>query len=355
MIPILYSSQRSYFNNNGIGALIDATLCECTEKLNERYELRLEIPITGSHAKEIRENYIIKARANYEDPLQLFRVYSVEKNYDNTISVSAAHISYDTAGIPVLPFTSDNLDDAVDNMNNNRKTLTESGFVLNADFKKDGELKVESPASFRSILCGGDNTIVGVYGGEYHYNNFVINLLEKRGHDNGISFRYGKNISNFEQESNSEELYTAVLGYWKKSGNNNDEIIYGNIIKCNGNFPFEKIYILDTSNEIKNDNNAVATEEQIDECVEKYIADKSVGLPKKTMKIDYADDNDIIKVCLGDRVGVIFPDYDIYTIARCNTVVFDTLKEKNKSIEVGVESKDVSDSIVDLLVSRRKA
>lgn len=351
MIPILYPVQQTDFSNNGIGLLVDSKSCDCTEKLNGLYELELKIPRNGRYANEIQINCAIKAKPNYEDPLQIFRVYSVEKDYDDTISVKAEHITYDTSGIPVLPFTSENLDDAVDNMNNNRMLLGESMFVLNADFTAEGTLKVDSPTSFRSLLGGSDTSIISVYGGEYHYNNYVINLVKKRGSDKGVCFRYGKNISDFEQEVNSQELYTAVLGFWKKSnGNNqNDTIIYGNIIQCEGVFPYDKIYILDTTSLIQTENNANATVDQIDEQVEKYIADNAVGLPKTNMKIDYADDNNIIQVCLGDRVGVIYPEYSIYAVARCNKVVFDCLKEKNKSIEIGVDAKDISDSIAELL------
>ena len=346
MIPVLYSKDQTIFVTNGLGVLSDAKSCLCTEVLNGSYELELKMPYSGLHAKEIQNDCLLKVKPNYEDPAQLFRIYSVEKNYDGNLEVKAAHISYDTAGIPVLPFTSSNLGEAVDYMNTNRKELTSSYFVLNSQLSVDGTLEVKSPMSFRSLLGGSDTSIQKVYGGEYHYDNYTINLVEKRGSDKGICFRYGKNILDFEQETNSEEFYTAVWGYWKKSGSNGeaDTIIYGNIMQCNDSLPYDKIYILDTSSSIKNENDANATVEQIDECVEKYISENGVGFAKSKMKIDYLDDRSI-KICLGDRLGVIYPEYDIYAIARCNKIVFNCLEEKNESIEIGVETKDISDTI----------
>ena len=349
MNPILYPINQSVYTGNGVGILSDVTYCKATEVLNEAYELEFEISKDAPHASDILVNCAVKVRSNYKDPPQLFRIYSIEKNYDGFINVKAAHISYDTSGIPILPFTSDSLSDAVEQMNTNRKLLSESKFVLNVNFSSEGTLKVDSPSSFRSLLGGSENTILGVYGGEYHYNNYVIELLKNRGVNRGICFRYGKNITDFEQESNSEELYTAVLGYWKKSGNgDSDTIIYGNIVECEGKFPYDKIYILDTSSEIKNEGDAAPSVEQIDEYVTKYIADNAVGLPKNKMKIDYDEDDTITRICLGDTVGILYPEYNINATAQCNKVVFDCLLERNESIEIGVVDLDLSDSIAKL-------
>lgn len=350
MIPVLYSKTTSSFYGNGLGLLADAESCECTEKLNGSYELVLKIRSTAVHADEIDVDCIIKVKPNYEDNFQAFRVYSVEKDYDGEITVKAAHISYDICGIPIRPFKVENLDDAVDNLNTNRMLLSESAFLINSDFSAEGTMEVKSPASFRSLLGGSTTSIVEIYGGEYHYDNYTINLVKRRGKDKGVCFRYGKNISDFEQTIDSQNLYTAVLGYWKKSGSNNqnDTIIYGNIIQCEGVFPYDKIYILDTSNDIKNDNNADATVDQIDECVTKYIAKNAPGIKGNKIKIDYTKDDDIIRVCVGDIVRIIYPEYKMDLTARCNTVVFDCLEEKNVSIEIGTEEKDMADIIADM-------
>lgn len=349
MIPILYPIDQKIFAGNGIGMLSDAISCECTEKLNDKYEVEMVLPRNGLHTSEISTDCVIKVKPNYEDPPQLFRIYSVEKDYSDVVSVKAAHISYDTAGIPIYPFVATNLDDAVDNLNENRCVLSESPFLLNCEFSAKGKLDVAVPTSFRSLLGGSDNSIASVYGGEYHYDNYIINLVEERGIDRGICFVYGKNISDFEQEMNTENLYTAVWGYWRKSINNTDNVVYGNIIECDGDFPYDKIYILDTSNMIKTTGDTLASADQINSQVEEYIKKNSVGIPKTKMKIDYTDDSNIINVCLGDRVGVMYPEYNIYAIARCNTVVFDCLDEKNKSIEIGVNADDISDTISNLI------
>ena len=347
-MPILYPVNQTVFIGNGIGILSDVTKCRCTETLEDFYEVEFQIPKDGLHAMDISINQTIKAKPNHKDDPQLFRIYSVEKNYDGYIVGKAAHISYDTSGIPIKPFTSRSLSEAVEHMNNDRILQNTSKFVLNSDFSLEGVLEVKKPTSFRSLLGGSDTSIKGIYGGDYHYDNYVINHVEKRGTNKGVCFRYSKNIIGFEQETNSEDLYTAVIGFWKKSSNDNQDPIYGNIINCEGTFPYDKIYILDTSSDIEVPNNGTATVDQIDECVTKYIKSNMVGVPKNKMKIDYVEDDNIVKVCLGDEVGVIFPDYGIKALARCNKVVFDCLLEKNESIEIGVVDTDLSDSIAQI-------
>ncbi len=339
MIPILYSNTVTSFFGNGIGLLSDIESCQCTEKLNDSYELEIKMQSSSRHANVVEPGQIVLAKANYEDSPQAFRIYSVNKNSDNQITVSAAHISYDTSGVPVLPFTSENLDSAIDNMNNNRMLLSDSPFVLNSEVSAEGKMEVKSPTSFRSLLGGSDSTITKIYSVECHYNNYTIDLVKRRGKNRGICFRYGKNIASFDQTIDSQKTYSAVLGFWKKSGgdNQNDTIIYGNIIQCEGVFPYDNIYILDTTNSIKNDDNSDATVEQVDECVTKYIEDNAPGLLDNKIKIDYTKDDDIIQVCVGDVVGILYSPYNVDIVARCNTVVFDSLEEK-----------DIADIIVEM-------
>lgn len=347
MRPILYPIGQTIFKGNGVGILSDVISCTCTEVLNGSYELELKLPKDGDHVDDISVNCVIKAKPNYEDDPQPFRIYSVEQNIDGIVTVKAAHLSYDTAGIPILPFTAENLDQAVENLNTNRMLAHENRFVLNAGFSAEGVLQVATPSSFRSLLGGSENTIANVYGGEYYYDDYVINLVKRRGIDKGICFRYGKNITDFDQEENSEELYSAVLGFWKKSGSGEtpDTIVYSDIIEVETVLPYDKILILDTSDKIKNEDGSDPSEEQINSYVEQYIANSAIGIPNYSMSISYGEDENIIKVCLGDTVIVLFPDYGINRRARINKVTFDCLLERNESIEIGVVSTGISDSV----------
>ena len=76
MIPIFYSSVTEGVvpSSYGIGALTDTISASVTEERNGSYELTLTYPANGIHAEEIQPNCIIKAKPNFTDNPQLFRI-----------------------------------------------------------------------------------------------------------------------------------------------------------------------------------------------------------------------------------------------------------------------------------------
>ena len=60
MIPCLYASMESKFDNNGIGKLADAQSCIVTEKRNGSFELEMVYPADGIHADQLEEGSIIR-------------------------------------------------------------------------------------------------------------------------------------------------------------------------------------------------------------------------------------------------------------------------------------------------------
>ena len=351
MKPVLYSKDERTFDTNGFGVLSDCIECKATEVLNGEYEIEMTNPRTGNNASYISVDKLVLIKANNSDGPQPFRIYNVEDNIDGTIQVKAAHWSYDTAGIPVEPMNVESLNDALSAMNTNRILSEESEFMIIADFEAEGDMKTTEPQSFKSLLGDGENTLIGSYGGELHYDGFIIELLEQRGSDKGICFRYRKNITSFEMESTSEEVYTGVFGYWKKSGTNGaaDILVNGNIISTGNSAAYEKILILDTSDKIKNANNAAATTEQIDDYVQSYIEANNPGTPRYNMKIEYTEDDNIIKINLGDTVAALIPEFGIKAYGRCTKVVYDCLLERNESIEVGTVDTGLAGDLANII------
>lgn len=354
MNPVLYSKGQRVFNTNGLGVLSDCVTCKATEVLNKEYEIEMTLSKNGNNASKIDVDQIVLVKANYTDGPQPFRIYSTELDIDGNLKVNAAHWSYDMAGIPVDAFTAESLTDAVTNMNANQLTTQQTQFLLSTDFESEGEMKVTEPKSFKSLLGDGEGTLIGTYGGEYHYHGFDIELLERRGTDKGICFRYRKNITDFEMETSSEESYTAVMGFWKKSGSNDepDTIIKGTIISLYDSgvtVPYDKILIVDTSDKIKNENDADATTEQVDEYIQEYIEANDLKLPTYNMKVEYTEDDNIIKINLGDTVAVLLPEYGVKAYGRCSKVVFDCLLERNESIEIGSVSAGIPEDLANII------
>ena len=100
MIPILYKkvTEGTVPTDYGIGVLTDCLSCEVTEERNGSFELRLTYSAQGIHAEDIQPDRIIKAKPNFNDDPQLFRIYKVGKNMNGQFDVYAQHISYDLSG-----------------------------------------------------------------------------------------------------------------------------------------------------------------------------------------------------------------------------------------------------------------
>jgi phage minor structural protein len=53
------------------------------------------------------------------------------------------------------------------------------------------------------------------WGGEFEWDNRQCNLLAQRGADNGVQFRYAKNLNSIERTADSKNLVTRLYGYGK--------------------------------------------------------------------------------------------------------------------------------------------
>ena len=107
MFPILYEqiTVGSVPAHNGLGVLSDAISCEIEQSRNAEYQLTLTYPIKGIHAADIAQRRIIKAKPNYTDEPQLFRIDRIGKTMNGVFTCYAKHISYDLSGYDILSGT----------------------------------------------------------------------------------------------------------------------------------------------------------------------------------------------------------------------------------------------------------
>ena len=117
MIPILYPSTETAYENNGLGRLADAISCTVEEERNGIYELTMEYPVGGRHFGQLLLSNIIYCRASQDTKMQAFRIYDVSDAIDGITTIKAQHISYQLTAIPVAPFTADDPADTVSALN----------------------------------------------------------------------------------------------------------------------------------------------------------------------------------------------------------------------------------------------
>ena len=195
MIPILFDGTEQDFLNNGLGRLADAISCKVTEERNGQFELELTYPITGVHYDDIAENAIIYAKTEEGGNNQPFIIYKVSRPLNGIVTVNAEHISYVLNGFTVTPFTAVSCADAVSKIAENIQP-SDSPFTFQTDVQTLGAFHLDAPRNVRGLLGGEQGSLLDVYGGkDYKFDNFIVYLLENRGVDNGVSIRYGKNLT----------------------------------------------------------------------------------------------------------------------------------------------------------------
>lgn len=364
---ILYDHDEEAFTSNGLGALPDAASCTVTEERNGGYEVEMEYPLTGSHFRDIQKRRILYVKPNpYDDP-QPFRIYSITKPINGIVIVHAAHLSYDTSGsiVKLFPADAGSASAAMSYLKNFSVPSTSFTFFTNVG--KSGTMSVPKPSSIRSLLGGSDGSILDTFGGEYLFDKWNISLLESRGADRGVTIRYGKNMTDLEQEENDTDFYTGVYPFWYSESEDGGLVTLSandGIVNAPGNYDFVKIMPLDLSSEdfgkeITDSEGYTTTIEKPTEAellaaAQKYIANNKIGIPKVSLDVsfvmlaqaeEYKDFARLETVKLCDTVTVEFEKLGVKTTAKCIKTVYNVLTDKYDSIELGEPKSSLAETV----------
>ncbi|PWM13382.1 MAG: hypothetical protein DBX97_25095 [Collinsella tanakaei] len=346
---LLYRQEETDFLNNGLGALSDAVSCEVTEERNGAFELEMEYPITGIHYTEIKSRRIIVAKPDpYRNP-QPFRIYRITKPISGRVKVYAQHISYDLSGVTVAPFTAGSAAGAFTEMEAN--ATDNNIFSFETDVHASGTMTVSTPSSARALLGGQQGSVLDVYGGEYEWDKLTVKLKSRRGQNSGVTIRYGKNLTNLEQDENISSVATGVYPYWL-GGEGELVTLPEKTVNAPGTYDFEHIVPLDLSGEFENQ----PTADMLRERAEQYVNANNIGVPSVSIKVafqpleqteEYKDIALLEKVNLCDTVTVEYPALGVSATAKCVRTVYDVLKRKYISVELGDAKTNIADTIVE--------
>ena len=214
MIPILYNGDEKRFLNNGRGRLSDATRCVVTEERNGIYELELDMPIDGVHFDELISGRLIVATHDDKHDLQPFEIYKRSvPDLNGIVTFYAHHISYKLNGVTVGPFTADSVTTALQKIK--RNSINNNPFTFWTDKSTVADFESLVPRNARAMLAGEENSILDVFGsGEYEFDRFTVKLHAARGTDSDCEIRYGKNLTDLNQDTDSSGTFNAVVPYW---------------------------------------------------------------------------------------------------------------------------------------------
>lgn len=357
----LFDSNATVFDTNGLGGLPDAQSCLVVEERNGGFEVEMRYPVDGLHYEDLEpedmtRGRIIVVKPNPYDEPQPFRIYKITKPINGIVTVYAAHISYDLSGYPIKPFTATGAGGAMQQLMNPQNLIIPHGFTFGTDVETAAEMVVKVPSSIRSLLGGSENSILDLYGGEYEFNNYQVMLRGDRGYDRGVSIRYGKNLTDVEQEKNCGEVYTGVYPFWYSESDEDGGLVTANqnggIVNAPGTYDFVKIMPLDLSQNWTEQ----PTSADLIAAANEYISDNDVGRPKVSITVsfvplsqtdEYKDYACLETIKLCDTVSVQFPKLGVSAKAKCVKTTYNALTNKYDSIELGNAKSDLSMTIAD--------
>lgn len=352
MKPILYESSEKQFTTNGIGTLADAISCTVFEERNGSYELEMKYPLGGINYDEIRNNRIILAMPSDGQKAQPFRVFKITRPIGGVVKIYAVHLSYDLSGIPVAPFTANDCSSALNGLKSN--SMIAHQFEVWTDISGSGKYKQNSPASFRSRLAGTDGSILDSFGkgAELEFDRLTVKVHQNRGRDNGVTIRYGKNLTDLKQQESIENVRTGVIAYWYKEENNTQDVIVGEIqyLENHADYPKENIHILDCSADFEKK----PDKQQLNTRAKQYIKANNIGVPKISIDVsfiqlwqteEYKNIVSLERVSLCDTVHVVFEKLGVNAVAKVIKTEFDVLNERYIKITLGEARSSFGEAI----------
>lgn len=349
MIPILFPDTAEQFSSQGLGALSDAISCTVHEVLNGEYELEMEYPMDGIHYSEMTARCIIYAIPSpYRSP-QPFRIYRQSRPLDGIVTFYARHISYDLSGVPVTPFSSSGVVDALASIE--QSWVVPCSFHFWTDKTTSANFSISVPSATRSILGGTEGSILDVYGGEYEWDGFIVRLWNHRGQDNGVTVSYGKNLTNISQDYNDSGVLTGIMPYWLGQ---DGTLVQSNpaIIEAPGTYDFENIQPVDFSQDFEEQ----PTVEQLTERGQQYVNANDVGKPTVSTTVSFVQleqmeqykDLALLEKCdIGDSVTVRFSRLGVDSKARIVEIETDVLMERYNSVTLGNVQASISSIVSD--------
>lgn len=267
---------------------------------------------------------------------QPFQIYSVESPLQGTMTVHAWHLSYALNNIIVRPFTATSCAQAIAKLSSESMNSNPFSFWTDKQVSADFELQV--PSSVRSVLGGSSGSLLDVYGkGEYEFDLFAVKLHLNRGSDRGVSIRYGKNLVSLEQELDASNVYVSAVPYWIDTEGNS--VFYNGVVTRTGSEPGKAIP-MDLSEDFEDQPTTAQLQAK---CQSKLDASDNYQL-KENLKIDfvqlwdteeYKDIANLERISLCDTIHVIYTRRNIVASAKCIKVVYDALRERYVSMEIG--------------------
>ena len=338
-----------------IGDLTDCIECLVEEERNGLFEVSLVYPLSSNLCSYLVDENIIECNANDTLLNQKFRIYMTRKVMDNMVDVYARHISFDLMYdyIDNVSFTNQSCEYALNQLfRNSNFSKHYKGYsnIVNAQNYN------MSMANVLEAIGGKKGSIIDTFGtgAEILRDNENIHVLNKRGYDNEVTIEYKKNLTGFELEEDTTDLVTRISPYAKYNDSETNEEI---IVKADyvdstliANYSHPYIKSIDYSD--KFEDGEIPTVSKLQDLARKEYKNNKVDIPKQNYKIEFIPLSKCVgyegledKINLCDIVTIIDTRYNIKTQSKVIKTVFNVLKNRYESMELGEPRTSLGDVI----------
>ena len=369
MLPLLYNSyyrspkpdQMKY-----LGRLTKCVKCTVSERINSDYQLSLVIAPTDELINEVKDQRFILAKPNPFDDPQYFEIYNCVYDQVGQLTVTARHIKHCAYNNLITKNISDTQPQAVYPQNHWNECVANLSF--NNYFTFDTNILTSAVMSVgitkMDTLGVMLEEMATAFGGEYHYDNFDIHFLQRRGSRKNYTLRWNKNVGSPKLTLSGATVYSHIVMYSDlkvtvPAGNTTevrDMRVCSSAQPIAGAYqttPINKILIIDASNQlptteipytqigdIKTDLNALAVNYATN------IAPTAVQTaPSTNLTVNFRPALDeMAAIGLGDTVDVMLKGGRTVE-AKIMKTVYNVLSERWESIELGQELLKLSDYI----------
>ena len=347
MIPILYKGTETAFEYNGLGRLRDCISCIVTEERNGIYECDFEYPVTGRHFSEINLGSIIGVTHDSTGDVQPFDIVSMTRPIKGIVSFHAVHISYRQS---FLTAYGSNINSLADAFNMLSTSTPANPFTYSTDKTSTGFLSSADglPKTVKSYLGGTEGSILDVYGGEYKFDKFNVELLENRGRYRDFKIRYGVNMIDYNDEANIESSYSSCIPFW----NGGDVSVVGGVVTGDDTTVTGRgeCVPLDLSDKFEEQ----PTTAQLESMAANYLNYNKTALPVQTINVSFLRIQELdgfeqyeslLDCGLCDSIQVVFPMYNTQATFKIVKTVYNVLRDRFDSMELGQLATTLSEAL----------
>lgn len=326
MLVSIYEKTATDFSTLGLGTLIP-TDCEITEELNGSFELVMSHPYDewGKWERIEKERIILASTPRGNQP---FRIYNVKPNM-KSITVNARHIFYDLLdNMCSVAYTGTAVNALKAMVNGFNFSMP---FTFSTDIAISGTMTMTKVNPVQALLAEASDdssSFICTYGGEILRDGFNVSMLITIGRDEGVTIRYGKNLTGLEITEDDSEVRTRIHLYNDDGASVTLDSPYIN------NYVYPKIHI-------QNESSATAAEMRT---TAQELLDGGIDLPSVNIKVEFIPLSKTVEfanfavledVQLGDVVTIVNQKMNFSKQAKVISYKWDSLLEQYNTVELG--------------------